>query len=63
MSSKVVDLSTRRKSIPAPEKGKVLPRRVKNSERRPREHLFPDEVEKLIQAEERRIQLLRHLQL
>jgi len=49
-SSKVVPLRGRISTSPNIENGKVPPLRRKNSEIRSREHLTPDEVEKLIAA-------------
>jgi len=47
-SSNVVRLKGRNRSAPIPLNGKVPPPRRKNSEVRSREHLTPDEVDKLI---------------
>lgn len=48
--SKVVDLQGRRQTGPGIENGKVPPRRVKNTDRRPREYLLADEMEALLDA-------------
>ncbi len=49
-TSKVIPLRGRNGATPRALNGKVPPRRKKNSEVRSREHLTPDEVEKLIDA-------------
>ena len=46
--SKVIPFRGAKRSVPVPLNGKVPPRRRKNSEVRSREHLTPDEVERLI---------------
>ena len=48
--SQVVDLAGRRKPSPATVLGKVPPRKISNLEKRPREHLTPKEVERLMKA-------------
>src|SRR5512143_1074238 len=45
--SNVVPLKRRRPTI---QNGKVPPKRVTNAERRPREHLTPTEVERVVKA-------------
>ncbi len=50
MGTQVIDLSTRRKPRPETVLGKVPPRKVPNLDKRPREHLSPKEVERLIKA-------------
>lgn len=49
-SSKVLPLSLPQKDIPAIVNGKVPPKRVKNIERRTREHLEPSEIDALMKA-------------
>ena len=51
--AKILEIKGSRKSAPHPVNGKVPPRRVSNIERRPREHLTRDEVERLIEAARR----------
>jgi integrase len=46
----VIDLPNRRQTIPTVVNGKVPPRRRPNRETRSREHLTPDEVDRLIAA-------------
>ena len=57
MGAQVVDLARRRKPRPATVLGKVPPRKIPNLDKRPREHLTPKEVERLIKAAK---QLGRH---
>ena len=55
--SQVIDLSTRRKPRPETVLGKVPPTKIPNLDKRPREHLTPKEIERLIKAAK---QLGRH---
>jgi type 1 fimbriae regulatory protein FimB/type 1 fimbriae regulatory protein FimE len=48
--AELLDIRTRRKSSPRPVTGKVPPRQVSNIEKRPREHLTREEVERLMEA-------------
>ena len=48
-------LRVRKVRAPITVNGKVPPRRVSNAERRPREYLTPEEVERLINAAQKRI--------
>jgi hypothetical protein len=48
-------LRVRKRSGPTTVNGKVPPRRLPNAERRPREHLTPEEVERLIATARKRI--------
>ena len=50
MSTQVVDLATRRKGRPATVFGKVPPPKVPNLDKRPREHLTPKGIDRLIKA-------------
>jgi len=47
-SSKVIPFRSRKRAAPIPLNGKVPPPRRKNSEVRSREHLTPDEIDRLI---------------
>ena len=49
-SSNVIRLKYRKRPAPTSENGKVPPVRQKNTDRRAREHLTPDEVERLIKS-------------
>ena len=57
MTTQVIDLATRRKGRPATVFGKVPPPKVPNLDKRPREHLIPKEIERLIKTAK---QLGRH---
>src|SRR5215207_4817193 len=48
-------LRVRRGRVPTTVNGKVPPRRLPNAERRPREYLTPEEVERLIAAAQKRV--------
>jgi integrase len=48
-------LRVRKRRVPTTVNGKVPPRRLPNAERRPREYLTPEEVERLIAAAQKRI--------
>ena len=57
MGTQVIDIATRRKPRPETVLGKVPPRKIPNLDQRPREHLTPKEVERLMKAAK---QLGRH---
>ncbi len=49
--ARIIELPAARKRAPSIEKGKVQPPRPRrNAEKRPREYLRPDEIERLMQA-------------
>jgi type 1 fimbriae regulatory protein FimB/type 1 fimbriae regulatory protein FimE len=48
--AKLLDIGARRQFSPHPVTGKVPPRQVSNIEKRPREHLTWEEVDRLIDA-------------
>ena len=50
MEAQVIELTSRRKTSPTSKNGQVPPRRRSNREIRPRDHLTPDEIERLLKA-------------